>query len=65
MSGCKYRSSRTEVSTLKLFLKISQNSHEKTCVGISLFNKVAGFRTAFFLKMIPRHRCFFVNFANF
>ena len=26
----------------KVFLKLSQNSHENVCVGVSFFNKVGG-----------------------
>ena len=34
----------------KLFLKISQNSQENTCVKASFFNKVAGLRPTTLLK---------------
>ena len=34
----------------KLFLKISQNSQENTCAGVSFFDKVVGLRPATLLK---------------
>ena len=48
----------------KMFLKISQNSREKTCKSL-FFNKVAGLRPATLLRMRLWHRCFPVNFAKF
>ena len=52
--------------------KISQNSQENTCVGISYkivaghrpFNKVAGHSSSL-LKERLRHRCFHSNFVKF
>ena len=47
-------------SLKKVFLEISQNSHEKTCTRASLFNKVAGLR----LKKRLWHRCVPVDFVK-
>ena len=48
-------------SVKNMFLKMSQNSQENTCVGVSFFMvslcKVAGLRL--------RHSCFLLNFAKF
>ena len=49
----------------KLFLKISQYSQEKTYIGVSLFNKVAGFQACTFIKKRLYHRCFLVNITKF
>ena len=49
----------------KVFLKLSQNSHENVCVGVSFFNKVGGFRTVTLLEKKLRHRCFSVKCVNF
>ena len=48
-----------------MFLKISQNSQENTCVGISFFDKFADLRPATLLKERLQHRCFPVNFVKF
>ena len=50
-------------SVKKMFLEISQNSQENTCVRASFF-QVAGLRPATFLKR-DWHRDFPVNFAKF
>ena len=47
-----------------MFLKISQNSQENTCVGVS-FDKVADLRPATLLKKKLQHSCFPVNFVKF
>ena len=47
-----------------MFLEISQNSQENTCVRVS-FNKVAGLRPATLLKKRSWHRSFAVNFVKF
>ena len=44
----------------KMFLKISQNSHEHTCFGISFSAKLLAV-----IKKKPQHRCFTVNIAKF
>ena len=51
-------------SVKKVFLEISQNLQENTCVRV-FFNKVAGLRPATLLKKSLWHRCFPVNFAKF
>ena len=51
-------------SVKKVFLEISQ-SHRKTPVPETLFNKFAGLRPATLLKKSLWHRCFPVNFAKF
>ena len=51
------RSSHLEMFCKKMFLKISQNPLDNTCVRVSIFlNKVASFCTGLW------HRCFLVNF---
>ena len=52
-------------SVKKVFLKISQNSQEKTCARVSFFNKVTGLKLATSLKKRLWHKCFPVNFAKF
>ena len=59
-------------SVKKVFVKISQNSQENTCVKVSFltcqsffFNKVASPRLATLFKKRIWHRCFPVNFAKF
>ena len=37
-----YRSNHWRCSIKSVFLRISQNSQEKICIGVSLFNQVAG-----------------------
>ena len=51
----------------KVFLKIPQNSLEKTCVRVSFVIKLqaSGLRPVTLLKKVPWHRCFPVNFAKF
>ena len=62
----KCRSSRLDVFSKKVFLKISQNSQQNTCARVSFFNKVAGLEPAtFILKMRLWHWCFLMNFAKF
>ena len=51
-------------SVKKVFLEISQ-SHRKTPVPETLFNKFAGLRPATLLKKSLWHRCFPANFAKF
>ena len=46
-------------SVKKLFLKISQNSQESACLGVS------GLRSATLLKTRLWHKCFSVNIAKF
>ena len=50
------------------FLKISQNSQQNTCVGISYLIKLQAcnfiFTPAILFKMRLRHRCFPVNFEK-
>ena len=50
----KFRSSHPDCFVKKMFLEISQNSQENTCVRVS-----------FLLKKRPWHRCFPLNFAKF
>ena len=47
-----------------MFLKISDNSQENTCVRVS-FNKVAGLTSATLLKRMTLARCFPVNQSTF
>ena len=56
----QYRSSHPEVFCKKVFLVISQNSQEKTCVRVPFL-----IRPATLLKKKLWHRCFTVNFAKF
>ena len=50
----------------KVFFKISQNSQEKTCVGVSFLIRLLpwSLRLVTLLKRRVRHRCFPVNFAK-
>ena len=48
--GFFFRSSRPEVFSKQLFVKVSQNSQENTCVRVSFFNKVAGWGLQLYLK---------------
>ena len=48
----------------KVFLKISQNSHENTCIEV-FFNKNAALRIATLLKQRIQHCRFPMNFAKF
>ena len=50
-------------SVKKVFLEISQNSQENTCVRV-FFSNVPGLRPATLLKKKLWHRCFSVNFAK-
>ena len=59
-----YRSSHQSCYLKKLFLKISQYSHENICVG-SLFNKITGLQGCNFIKKRLQQRCFPVNIAKF
>ena len=56
-------------SVKKLFLEISQNSHENTCARVSFWIKLDVFdlslRPANFLWKRLWHRCFPVNFVKF
>ena len=51
-------------SVKKVFLEISQNSLENTCVRV-FFNKFAGLQPATLLINTIQHRCFLVTFAKF
>ena len=60
---------RREASTLcipeeKVLVRISQNSQENTCVGVSL-NKTEGLWLVTLLKKRLRHSFFRVNLAKF
>ena len=46
------------------FLRISQSSHQNTCVGVS-FNKFQAFKNCNFIKDRLRHRYFPVNLTKF
>ena len=46
-----------------MFLKIAQNSHENTCVGVSFLIKWYPWDLQFYQKRL-RHRCFPVNVAK-
>ena len=60
------RSSHLEVFVKKVFLEISENSQENTCVRVSFLVKLQTFmRPATLLKKRLWHRCFPVNFAKF
>ena len=60
------RSSHLEVFVKKVFLEISENSQENTCVRVSFLVKLQTFmRPATLLKKRFWHRCFPVNFAKF
>ena len=50
-----------------MFLEISQNLHEKTCIRVSFLIKLqaSGLRSATLLKKRLRYRCFPVKFAKF
>ena len=48
-----------------VFLKISQNSQENTCVRVSFFNKKCRLRPAALLKKRPWHSCLPVKFAKY
>ena len=51
-------------SVKKLFLKISQNSQENTCVRASFFNKVASLRPATLLKKETLEHVFSCKFCE-
>ena len=59
------KSSHLRCFVKKVFLKISQNSQENTCLRVSFFNEVAGLRLSTLLKERLWHRYFPVNFAQF
>ena len=61
MKHTKASSSHQRCSLKKGFLKISQNSQEKSL----FFNKVAGLRPVTLLKKTPWQKCFPVNFLKF
>ena len=48
-----------------MFLRISQNSYENICVGVSFLNRVAGCEPPTLFKKRPRYRRFPVKFAKF
>ena len=52
-------------SVKKVFLKISQNAQEKTCVGVSFLHSCRTLTYIFLSKKRLRHNCFYVNFAKF
>ena len=58
------RSSHHRYSVKKVFLKISQNSHENTCPRV-FFNKNTDLRPATLIKKTLWHMYFPVNFAKF
>ena len=49
----------------KVFLEISKNIQENTCVRVSFFRKLQALGLATLLKKRLRYRCFPVNFAKF
>ena len=51
-------------SVKKVILQISQNSLEKTCIRVSIFNKVSDFRHATLLKKRLQHWCFPINITK-
>ena len=59
------RSSHQRFSVKKMFLEISQNSQENTCVRTLFLNKVVGLRPPTLLNERLRHRCFLRNFVKF
>ena len=59
-----YRSNRSRNFSKFVFLKFSHYSQESPMLE-SLFNKVAGLRSATLLKKRLWHKCFPVNFAKF
>ena len=52
-------------SIKKVFLKISQNSQENTCVGVSILINLHTSRLQLYHKRSLRHKRFPVNLANF
>ena len=52
-------------SVRKLFLEISQNSQESTCVGVSFLMKSYRPEACKFIKKELQRRCFPLNFAKF
>ena len=58
------RSSHCRCFIKKVFFKISQNSQENTCIGVSFLKKIAAWRPAALLKKRLKHRCFPVNFLR-
>ena len=60
----RFRSSHRRCSVKKMFLEISQNSHEKTCARASFLIKLQTQAVALLNKRLW-HRLFRVNFAKF
>ena len=58
-------SNRSKVAAGINLEKISQNSQENTCIGVSFFNKITGLRPATLLKKKLWQTCFPVNFVKF
>ena len=52
-------------SAKRVFLNVSQNSHESTCFKSLILNKVSGLRPATLLKKRVWHSYFPINFAKF
>ena len=57
-----FRNSHRRSSIKKIFLKLSQNSQENTCFGVSILIKL---QTEILLKKRIQNRCCPVNFAKF
>ena len=60
-----FRSSHWRCSVKKVFLKISQNSQDNTCVRVSLLMKLKASDPQLYLKERLWRRCFPVNVAKF
>ena len=58
-------SSHLKSSMEKMFLRISQNSQENTCIRVSILINLHVPSLQLYRKKLPRHRCFPVNSANF
>ena len=58
-------SSHLRSSIKKVFLKISQNSQENTCVGVFILINSHASDLELYQKRRLRHRCFPVNSTNF
>ena len=52
-------------SVKNVFLKISQNSQENTCAGVSFLIKLQASCLQRYLKRDSSHSCFPVNFVKF
>ena len=59
----RIRSCHRRCSIKKVFLKISQNSQEKTCSKVSFLVKFQASACNYIKKKLP-HRCFPANFAK-